>query len=45
VFKENLGEIPILSLWQVLEGIGLPEAETTNGIGAAGGSRSLYHPP
>jgi glutamate synthase (NADPH) small chain len=28
VFKENLGEIPILSLWQVLEGIGLPEAET-----------------
>jgi glutamate synthase (NADPH/NADH) small chain len=27
VFKENLGEIPILSLWTVLEEIGLPAAE------------------
>jgi glutamate synthase (NADPH/NADH) small chain len=27
MFKENLAEIPILSLWKVLEEIGLPEAE------------------
>lgn len=28
MFKENLAEIPILSLWQVLEVIGLPEGES-----------------